>query len=163
MLNRYQWWKNLIVVGILLVGMLYAIPNLFGEDPAVQISQQRGGEVDETELRSVQAALDRGGVATKSLESSDGRLLVRFASTDDQLEAADLIKEALGPRYTVALNLASSTPGALESLNALPMNLGLDLRGGAVCGEQSMIMGGQLVYIQFNGFCTYLLAYAPVG
>ncbi len=130
MLNRYQWWKNLIVVAVLLVGAFYAVPNLFGEDPAVQISQQRGAELGEEELRKVQAALDRGGVAVKALEMSESRLLVRFASADEQLQAATLIKESLGPRYTVALNLASSTPNWLESLNALPMNLGLDLRGG---------------------------------
>ena len=90
MLNRYQWWKNLIVVAVLLIGGLYALPNLFGEDPAVQVSQQRGGEVGESELRSVQAALDRGGIAAKSLEMGEGRLLVRFDNTDAQLEAADL-------------------------------------------------------------------------
>ena len=79
MLNRYQWWKNLIVVAVLLIGGIYAVPNLFGEDPAVQVSQQRGAEVGEPELRSVQAALDRGGVATKSLYASE-RAIAQMSS-----------------------------------------------------------------------------------
>lgn len=129
-MNQYPAWKYLLVVVVLLVGILYALPNLYGEDPAVQISPTRGTTLDAAVVGRVAAALDENNVTVKSTEQGSERLLIRFNNTDDQLNAADIAKETLGTDYIVALNLAPSTPGWLQAINALPMYLGLDLRGG---------------------------------
>ncbi len=130
MLNRYPWWKNLIIALVVVVGLLYALPNVFGEDPAVQVLPNRGAELQVDVLDRVEATLGEAGLSTRGVELGDGRLLVRFKDTEDQLKAADLIERSLGSGYTVALNLASSTPSWLKAINAIPMYLGLDLRGG---------------------------------
>ena len=129
-MNQYPVWKYILILLVLLVGVLYSLPNLYGEDPAVQISASRGGLTDETTQGLVQSKLADAGLQAKSIAVEDGRLLVRFGNTTDQLAAADILRDALQEGYTVALNLAPATPAWLQSINALPMYLGLDLRGG---------------------------------
>jgi len=131
MLNKYPLWKYLMIAVIVVMAALYALPNLYGEDPAIQVSSSsRGAKVDETTLAKVVDALQRANVPTKAARFEEERLLIRFADTEEQLKAVDRIKEALGTGYVVALNLAPSTPNWLRSLDAAPMYLGLDLRGG---------------------------------
>ncbi|HHO69210.1 MAG TPA: protein translocase subunit SecD, partial [Gammaproteobacteria bacterium] len=115
---------------VMVVGIFYALPNLYGEDPAVQVSPARGAKIDDSIEGLVQTRLADASLQPKRIERGDNNLLVRFDSTDDQLRAADVLREALGDDYVVALNLAPSTPAWLQAINALPMYLGLDLRGG---------------------------------
>lgn len=129
-MNQFAWWKNLLIALACVIGVLYALPNLYGEDPAVQISATRSANVDTALLGRVQTELDNAGLKPKAAELANGRLLVRFTDTDEQLKAADRVGQLLGNDYVVALNLAPSTPAWLRSLNAAPMFLGLDLRGG---------------------------------
>jgi len=133
MLNQYEWWKYLIIGLVVVIGLIYALPNVFGEDPAVQVSASRASvTVDQALHQRVVSALERENVAYKRLEldTVQGRLLVRFSDTEVQLKAADVVKAALGRDYVVALNLAPSTPGFMQALGLQPMYLGLDLRGG---------------------------------
>jgi len=129
-MNHYPLWKNLLVVAILIVGALIALPNLFGEDPALQVSRDSGAAMEELEFSQVGLALDEAGIAYSSLYGEDGRALVRFGSVDEQLQASDLLREKLGKAYVIALTLAPRTPGWLRALGLQPMSLGLDLRGG---------------------------------
>ncbi len=129
MINRYPWWKNLLILLVVLLAALYALPNLYPEDPAIQISHAEGRLEPGLKAR-LSRLLDRAGLDAKRIEGGPNQLLVRFNSTEAQLEARDIVGEALGNNYVVALNLAPATPGWLRTLNASPMNLGLDLRGG---------------------------------
>jgi preprotein translocase subunit SecD len=130
-LNRYPWWKNVLVIAVLAIALLYAAPNLFGENPAVQISGANPTfAVDETTVDNVKQALNAAQIPFQTTEVENRSLLVRFASTDVQLKAKDVIQQTLGKDYVVALNLAPSTPAWLRALGAHPMKLGLDLRGG---------------------------------
>ncbi|MGX1924245.1 protein translocase subunit SecD [Vibrio sp. NH-7] len=130
MLNRYPLWKYLMVVLTIAVAALYALPNIYGEDPAIQVTGARGASVDMSTLDSVTQALDKEGLSHKSIALENGSILVRFNDTDTQISARDVINEALGKDKIVALNLAPATPDWLESIGANPMKLGLDLRGG---------------------------------
>ncbi|MFA7095222.1 MAG: protein translocase subunit SecD [Gammaproteobacteria bacterium] len=129
MINQYPLWKYLLILAVLITGVIYALPNLYGEDPAVQVSSTRS-TVDDATARAVEDALRQANLAHRPVEISEGRLLVRFADTESQLKAADILTDALGSGHVVALNLAPATPQWLQKLNALPMYLGLDLRGG---------------------------------
>ncbi len=139
-MNRYPLWKYLVIVVVLCIGALYSLPNFFGEAPAVQISAAKPTlKVDlETQAR-VEKILASGNLPSTGLfferTGNVGSVKVRFANTDVQLQARDLIQQKLNPdandpSFTVALNLLSNTPHWLNALNALPMPLGLDLRGG---------------------------------
>lgn len=130
MLNRYPLWKYLLVLLVALVATLYALPNVYGEDPSIQVSALRGGKVDEALQARVQEALRQANVTPASVELEEGRLLARFRDTEVQLKAQEVVREALGDAYVVALNLAPATPAWLQALGAQPMYLGLDLRGG---------------------------------
>nr|WP_298377676.1 protein translocase subunit SecD [uncultured Halomonas sp.] len=131
MLNRYPLWKYLLILVVLIVGLIYALPNLYPEDPAVQISSSRANiSLDERQLERLRTALDEADVTVKRIDDEANGALIRLADADDQLKARNIVNETLGDDFTVALNLAESTPGWLESLGAAPMNLGLDLRGG---------------------------------
>ena len=130
MLNRYPLWKNLMVIFLVAIGILYALPNLYGEDPAVQISGTRGQEANSSVLSEVQTVLKENNLATKSIVLENGSILVRFDNTDAQLLAKDKITEKLGNNYSIALNLAPATPKWLSSIGGNPMKWGLDLRGG---------------------------------
>ncbi|QYK02834.1 protein translocase subunit SecD [Shewanella psychrotolerans] len=130
MLNKYPMWKNLMVMIIIAVGAFYAIPNLFGEDHAVQIVATRGAEVNVSTQTQVNEVLSATGIAVKRSELENGQLLVRVANAEQQLLAKEAIADSLGDKYIVALNLAPATPLWLESMGGSPMKLGLDLRGG---------------------------------
>ncbi|ENS5356913.1 protein translocase subunit SecD [Vibrio cholerae] len=130
MLNRYPLWKYLMVMLTIAVAALYALPNIYGEDPAIQITGARGASVDMSTLDAVTDALNKAQLSQKSIALENGSILVRFNNTDTQISARDIISEALGKDKIVALNLAPSTPDWLESIGAAPMKLGLDLRGG---------------------------------
>ncbi|MBO1518875.1 protein translocase subunit SecD [Oceanisphaera pacifica] len=130
MLNRYPLWKYLMVIAVITISFLYAAPNLFGEDPALQVSGTRGSQVTASELAKTQATLQAAGIDIKSAALEDDQLLVRFRNTDDQLKGKELVAAELGDNYISALNLAPATPAWLEALGAGPLKLGLDLRGG---------------------------------
>ncbi len=130
MSNRYPLWKYLILIVVLVMGVIYALPNLYSGDPALQISTDEGGPPAETVQQRIVDRIDEMGFDVKGTEVRDGRFLVRLNSTEAQLEAKDELALALGQGYTVALNLAQSTPQWLRELSAEPMFLGLDLRGG---------------------------------
>ncbi len=129
-MNRYPLWKGILVLVCSLLGFVYALPNVFGEDPSIQVSPLRGAQVDEGTRDALLMALTDSGITPKASELGDGRLLIRFTDTTEQLKAVEPARKRLGDRYVVALNLAPSTPGWLVALRAKPMYLGLDLRGG---------------------------------
>lgn len=135
-MNRYPVWKYAIIVIVLLVGLVYALPNFFGEAPAVQVSSAKSTvKVDAGTQARVAEALKVAGLAPDLLTLDATSVRARFATTDDQLKARDTLQRALvpdpsDPPYTVALNLVSRSPSWLAALHAFPMYLGLDLRGG---------------------------------
>ncbi|NBX05255.1 MAG: protein translocase subunit SecD [Betaproteobacteria bacterium] len=135
-MNRYPFWKYALLALALLVGGLYALPNVFGEAPAVQVSAGKAGmRLDEAATQRVQAALQAAGITADSVLLDGASIKARFSDTETQLKAKDAIQKALNPTpedsgYVVALNLIARSPAWLTSLNASPMYLGLDLRGG---------------------------------
>jgi preprotein translocase subunit SecD len=129
-LNRYPLWKNLLILCLIVLGGLYALPNLYGEDPSVQLSPLRSHKVDGSTVIEVNNKLAAAGLQPKQVELAESRILIRFGDTDAQLKAADALRLGMGEGYTVALNLAPSTPSWLNFIGAKPMYLGLDLRGG---------------------------------
>lgn len=129
MQNKYPLWKNLLLIFIAIIGLIYAIPNLYTEHPVVQISSDN--TIDDEELKKqIEEALTKAKIPFNAIITQAQGLEVVFASTDTQLQAQDVIKNSLGSSYTVALNLAPSTPDWLEKIHATPMKQGLDLRGG---------------------------------
>ena len=130
-MNRYPLWKYVFIGIALTIGLFYTLPNFFGEVPAVQVSPAKStAKIDETLLSSVDQALSQANIKPDGIFLDPGSIKVRFATTDLQLKAKDVLQGALGENYVVALNLLSSSPRWLSRINALPMYLGLDLRGG---------------------------------
>jgi preprotein translocase subunit SecD len=135
-MNRYPWWKYALLAVSLLVGLLYTAPNFFGEAPAVQVSSGKATvKVDTAVVARVQQALKDAGLAPDFVQFEGNSIKARFKDTDNQIKAKDALSKALNPdpadpSYIVALNLLSRTPAWMASLHALPMYLGLDLRGG---------------------------------
>lgn len=129
-MNRYPLWKYLLILFVLFVGLLYALPNLYGEQPAVQVSNAKGGEATAALQKRTETILSNANLAPESVTLDEGRLLARYQGTEAQLKAAGILKRKLGDDYTVALNLAANTPAWLSAIGAEPMSLGLDLRGG---------------------------------
>jgi len=129
-MNQYPAWKYLLILFILLVGTLYALPNMWGEDPALQVTSARGFAIPLDLSKTIDDALVADQIRFKDQEKAGNRLLYRFYSAQDQLLAADVVKKALGDQYVVALNLAHSTPAWLRAIGGKPMTLGLDLQGG---------------------------------
>ena len=128
---EYARWKYLVALLVLALSVLYAVPNVFPSEPAVQVTANRGATVDAALQQRVEAALQKAGVPfASSAIGKDGNLLVRIANDDAQADAADAIRSDLGSGYVVALNQASTVPAWLQALGAKPMFLGLDLRGG---------------------------------
>jgi preprotein translocase subunit SecD len=119
-----------MLIVVVIVGLLYALPNLYGEDPAVQITGARGSDASEATLDQVRNVLDQNKIQIKSVALENGAILARFKDTDIQLRAREALTEALGDKFVIALNLAPATPRWLSMLGAEPMKLGLDLRGG---------------------------------
>lgn len=131
MLNRFPLWKYLLIASILLVGFIYSAPNLYPDDPAIQIRGQSVAlKITDADVQRAENALKAGGIAVKAVEVSSQGGMLRLADKADQLPARDLVARALGDDYVVALNLAPTTPDWLRSLGAGPMKLGLDLSGG---------------------------------
>ena len=135
-MNRYPVWKYAIIVIALLLGVIYTLPNFFGEAPAVQVSSGKATiKVDTGTLQKVEDALKAAGVNAQSVALEGGSIRARFDSTDNRLKAKDAVQKALipdaaDPQFVVALNLVSRSPEWLGALHAAPMYLGLDLRGG---------------------------------
>ncbi len=129
-MSKYPRWKYILLVVVLAIGVLYALPNLFGDTPAVQVSPHTGYALDHAVEAKIQQALAERHIPYQSMTISDQSLFIRFKTTDNQINANDVIKQALGDNYTVALNLASNTPVWLAAIGAHPMKLGLDLQGG---------------------------------
>lgn len=130
-LNRYPLWKNLLVIAVIIVAFLYAAPNLFPDVPAVQVSAANpGGTIDQTAIDKIKQSLQTAQIPYQPMQQQGRNLLLQFASEDTQLKAKEMIQETLGSDYLVALNLAPTTPGWLKAIGAMPMKLGLDLRGG---------------------------------
>lgn len=130
MQNRFPFWKNLLILVTLFIGIIYALPNLFGNDPSVQVSSSTSTKLEQLKADEIEGMIKHAGIKLKSFEFNDGEILARFNNTDEQLKAADLLRESVGQNTTVALNLAPATPEWLRSFGASPMYLGLDLRGG---------------------------------
>ncbi len=130
MLNQTPIWKYILVVFVMALCALYAMPNIYGEDPAVQISSGRNATVTEQLIPGIQSSLDSASIVYKGIEYNDERILVRLNDNDTQLKARELLDSQLGEEYFVAMNLAPDTPDWLKAINAAPMKLGLDLRGG---------------------------------
>ena len=130
MINQYPVWKYFLIIALFMIGAIYALPNLYGDDPAIQVTANRMAEVDNTTRDRVLKFLEEKQIPIRSYEYRPGQLLVRFADTEVQLKAYEPLQQELGDNYTAALNLAPATPDWLRRFNAMPMYLGLDLRGG---------------------------------
>lgn len=130
MQNKYPLWKNLLLIFIVIIGLLYAAPNLYSEHPVVQVSALSSDVNIDNLQTEVTRILNNNRIEFQRIKSLKDGLEVEFPTTDVQLKAQDVLKSALGKDYTVALNLASSTPAWLAAIGAEPMKQGLDLRGG---------------------------------
>jgi len=130
MLNKYAIWKNVLILLIALVGILYALPNIYGSDPAIQITATKSALVDNNLVERVKNELIKSKSIYSTIKIDDDILVVRFKNVENQLKANDLLRESLGDAYSVAQNLITASPAWLQSINASPMYLGLDLRGG---------------------------------
>lgn len=130
MLNKNPLWRYLVVLGLLLLALVYALPNLYPEQPALNISASRGGELTPDLVKQLANEFDRAGLKPQALDLNNGQLVVRFNSADEQLAGRELASSVLGNNYITALNLAPTTPAWLAAIGAGPMKLGLDLRGG---------------------------------
>ncbi len=129
-MNRYPAWINLLVAASVAIGLLFAVPNFFGDDPAIQISRVDGAALESPESDRFVQLLEDENIGQISAFLDDGRALIRFNLVEDQLKASDLLRQELGRSYVVALTLAPRTPDWLRALGLRPMSLGLDLRGG---------------------------------
>jgi preprotein translocase subunit SecD len=129
-LNRFPLWKNLLVIGVILVGIVFALPNIYGDAPAVQITADTGQPLDDVALQRVSSILEARGIPFGPSYIEDGRVTVRFPDVEEQLRALDLLREQLGRGFVAALTLAPRTPAMMRAVGLKPMSLGLDLRGG---------------------------------
>ncbi len=129
-MNKYPLWKYLLILAVIIPGFLYALPNLYGEDPALQISATRTAVIDEGTEQQIKSALTDKKISFYGLVRQESGIQLRFKNTDDQLKAKEVVEKELGDKYTVALNLVPATPAWMEIFGAEPMYLGLDLRGG---------------------------------
>jgi preprotein translocase subunit SecD len=129
-MNRYPLWRYILVLVLLVLGVIYALPNLYGDSPAIQISNSTSTTISEATVQTIKTDLQRSGLSYETIEPQENALLIRFKATETQLKAQDVLQNALGSGFSVALNLAPKTPDWLAALGAEPMKLGLDLRGG---------------------------------
>ena len=130
MRNHTPWWKWLIIAVIIVPGAFYALPNIFGDDPGIQLRGARGGSLGADQFQEVQAVLDEAGLPYDSVSLDDSGIRIRFSTTDAQLQARDMLEARLPTGFTIALTLLPAGPQWLSNAGALPMYLGLDLRGG---------------------------------
>jgi preprotein translocase subunit SecD len=129
-MNRYPLWRYLLLAALIILGVLYALPNLYGEDYAVQVQPKENAALSANLPDQIKSALDSQHIPYKSIARESFSYLIRFPDSDSQLKAQDILQATLGPNYTIALNLADKTPKWLLNIGAKPMKLGLDLRGG---------------------------------
>ena len=129
-MNEYPLWRYILVLAVMTIGILYALPNIFGDDPALQVSARRSETVDAALATRVEEALKSGGVTLKRSELQHKRVLLRFNDGEARAKARDIVEKTLGEQYIVALNMAPATPQWLRKIGAKPMYMGLDLRGG---------------------------------
>jgi preprotein translocase subunit SecD len=129
-MNKYPLWKNLLIAIAVAIGLLYALPNVFGEYPAIQVSPTRTTKVDTGTLERIEQSLKTANIAFNGSQLDEKGAKLRFADTETQIKARDIVQRELGEGYTVALNLLPATPSWMLGLGAQPMYLGLDLRGG---------------------------------
>jgi len=130
-MNQYPLWKYLLILAVLVAGLIYTLPNFYGESPAVQVSPVRSNlKADAALLARVESALKSATLEPQMIALDGNSVKARFNDTDSQLKAKDILSKQLGDEYVVALNLLARSPQWLTQLNALPMYLGLDLRGG---------------------------------
>jgi len=129
-MNQYSVWKYLLILIVIGVGVIYALPNMYGKDPALQITTSRGFALPADLTTNIDDTLLVENISFKSREQQGNRLLYRLNNTEDQIRAADAIRARLGDQYVVALNLAHATPDWLRAVGGKPMTLGLDLQGG---------------------------------
>ena len=130
MLNQTAWWKFLVIITVVLLGLIYAVPNIFGSDPGIQIRGARGLSVESSVLGRAQAALEAQSISFKSISHDAKGIKIRFENDETQLRAKELIEKELGNNYSLALTLLTGAPSWFTDLGILPMYLGLDLRGG---------------------------------
>ncbi|MGZ8195332.1 MAG: protein translocase subunit SecD [Methylosarcina sp.] len=130
MQNQYPLWKNILVITIFIVSVIFSLPSLYGDDPSIQVSSEHSAKLTPDHISQVESVIKSAGVAAKAIEQKNDHLLARFTNTDDQLKVADLLRDKMGDNFTVALNLAPKTPAWLNAIGAEAMYLGLDLRGG---------------------------------
>ncbi|WP_063370216.1 protein translocase subunit SecD [Pseudoalteromonas luteoviolacea] len=130
MLNKYPMWKYLLVLAVLAVGILYATPNMYGRDPAIQISGKKGASADLSVLDQANKTLQDNNLPIKSAVLEEGQVLIRFKNVEDQLKAQDILRDSLSEDYISAINMSPAQPDWLKSIGANPMKLGLDLSGG---------------------------------
>ncbi|MGZ8903790.1 MAG: protein translocase subunit SecD, partial [Methylobacter sp.] len=113
MQNHFPLWKNLLVLIVFGIGIIYSLPTLYGEDPSVQVSSTQAITLGQEQANRIESEIKTAGVAIRAFEFKDGQVLARFNNTDDQLKVDDFLRDSLGSDYTVALNLAPTTPGWL--------------------------------------------------
>ena len=127
---EFPRWKYIVILVVVFLATLYALPNIYPQDPSVQITSNRGAATGVELDGKIEAALAEAGVTPKSVDVSEGERMVRLFDLDDQTRAADALRPVLGDDYVVALNLADTVPDWLSWFGAKPMLLGLDLQGG---------------------------------
>jgi preprotein translocase subunit SecD len=129
MQNHFPTWKNIVIILAFIISIIYSLPNLYGDDPSVQISHAIN-KLTPLQAGDIETTIKTTGATVKTFEFKDGKVIARLINTDDQMKVADLLRDKMGNDYTVALNLAPNTPAWLQNIGAQAMYLGLDLRGG---------------------------------
>ncbi|HJL80090.1 MAG TPA: protein translocase subunit SecD, partial [Gammaproteobacteria bacterium] len=129
-MNQYPTWKNLLVLMCIVIGIGFALPNFYGEDPALMIAKENGLTFSQEEIKEIGKFLSDDGSEYKTIEDKDGDVLIRFDNVENQIKASDKVRSFLGRFSTVALAFAPNVPGFLDAMDMKPMSLGLDLRGG---------------------------------
>ncbi len=129
-MNQYPLWKNLMVLAVLILGIWFALPNFYGEDPAVVISKENGQVFSESEVKEIEEYLQEQSSRYTSINQKSNQILLRFDQVEEQLFASETMRPYLGRSATVALSFAPRTPNWIDALGLKPMSLGLDLRGG---------------------------------
>ena len=129
-MNQYPTWKNLLVLVSVLIGIGFALPNFYGEDPALMIAKENGLTFSQAEIEEIDKFLTDDGTLFRTIEEKDGDVLIRFDNVEDQIQASDKVRAFLGRFSTVALTFAPNVPGFIDAMDMKPMSLGLDLRGG---------------------------------
>jgi len=130
-MNQYPTWKNLLVLICVIIGIGFALPNFYGEDPALMIAKENGLTFSEQEIKEIEKFLSEESASSfRTIEDKDGDVLIRFDNVEDQIQASDKVRAFLGRFSTVALTFAPNVPAFIDALDMRPMSLGLDLRGG---------------------------------